>query len=405
MWQLLAAAGMQAGASLLGGMAQDKAIKQAAATDARAAEETRALLGANRDAVTNLYAPTVDMGQDVLGQLGSALPGTPDWNSYVAANPDVAAIHAAMNGQAQADAGQQAFIDGYYADGAPKGESLGQYHARVVGGRAVPTFSDPTAPNGYQVPAYQAPTPYQAPAPYVAPERPTLAPLDVSLDAYEASPDYLYQLTEGSRNLNANFGAKGMLQSGAAMKALQKFGQDSALEDYSQFRNYKTGQYQWDANRSDSNYNWDTSFGRSNYETDRTFGRGVYEDDRDFGRGVYENDRTYVAGRYDANQDKLFDLAGIGERAMDRTAGAADSYTRGVADVTNRSSQTQGQAQIARGANQARTIGQIGGAMSDVLGGMGGASSYGSGSGYSGVRQYGDAQMPVYVTPPRSVYR
>lgn len=348
----LLAAGVSAASSILGGQSQSRAAKKAAQEYARAAAEARSVIDRNTQNVTNMYAPQVQMGQNILGQLsntyGIGTPGQPDWNAYIAQNGDVAAIQAVMNGQAQGTQDQLNFIAGFQQSGK---SNIGEYHASVVPGRPVPTtggtapsaYQDPTAPQGYSV------------GPYTAPTRPQIAPLDVSLAQYEASPDYLYQLTEGNRNLNAGYAAKGLLQSGAAMKALQKYGQDSALEDYDQWRNYKTGVYQWDANRSDQNYQWDANFGRN----------------------VYESDRNYGAQRYDAYQNRLFQLADIGQRGMDRTAETANNAATANANIITGNGQVQAQSKVASANALAKGWSGAAGAASNLLGSLGGGSSYG----------------------------
>lgn len=380
---LLIAAGIQAGASLLGGLfgksAADRAEKQNAAATAQAQQ----VLGQNRDFVTDLYAPQVNMGNNVLGQLTDTYgvtPAAPDWNTYIAQNPDVLSVYEVMNGTRQGTQDELNFIADFQRSGK---SNIGEYHASVVPGRAIPTtggsvggYQDPTAPSGYSVEQYFAPS-------YTAPSRPVIAPLDVGLDKYEASPDYLYQVSEGTRALNSGYAAKGLLQSGAAMKALTKFGQDSALEDYDQWRNYKTSTWQWDAQRSDNNYQFDANFGRSNYE-----------DDRNFGRSTYESDRNYLAGRYDQGQNRLFALADMGQRGLDRTAEVANGFAANSAGLITNAGQVKAQAGLA-GANSLINgfTGAAGALARGMSGGAGGAtaassSSYGGSYGAQSLYNY-----------------
>lgn len=53
-----------------------------------------------------------------------------------------------------------------------------------------------------------------------------------SLNALQQSPGYQFRLSEGNRSINTGYAANGLLQSGAAQKALLKYGQDYASNEY-----------------------------------------------------------------------------------------------------------------------------------------------------------------------------
>lgn len=53
-----------------------------------------------------------------------------------------------------------------------------------------------------------------------------------SLAALESAPGYQFRLDQGQRSLNSGWAARGMLNSGAAQKAILKFGQDYASNEY-----------------------------------------------------------------------------------------------------------------------------------------------------------------------------
>lgn len=52
------------------------------------------------------------------------------------------------------------------------------------------------------------------------------------MDQFEADPGYQFRMDEGMRGLEGSAAARGGLLSGAAMKAIQKYGQDVASEEY-----------------------------------------------------------------------------------------------------------------------------------------------------------------------------
>jgi hypothetical protein len=53
-----------------------------------------------------------------------------------------------------------------------------------------------------------------------------------SLAALKQSPGYQFRLDEGNRSLNTGWAARGLLNSGAAQKAILKYGQDYASNEY-----------------------------------------------------------------------------------------------------------------------------------------------------------------------------
>lgn len=53
-----------------------------------------------------------------------------------------------------------------------------------------------------------------------------------SLSALQSSPGYQFRMNEGNRALNTGYAARGLLNSGAAQKALLEYGQDYASGEY-----------------------------------------------------------------------------------------------------------------------------------------------------------------------------
>lgn len=56
------------------------------------------------------------------------------------------------------------------------------------------------------------------------------------------APGYQFRLNEGNKSINSGYAARGMLQSGAAQKALLQYGQDYASNEYNNRYNQLAGQ-------------------------------------------------------------------------------------------------------------------------------------------------------------------
>lgn len=66
---------------------------------------------------------------------------------------------------------------------------------------------------------------------------------DFSAGAFQASPGYQFQLDQGLNAVNSQAGAQGMLGSGGRLKALTQYGQGLANQDYGNWFNRQTQQY------------------------------------------------------------------------------------------------------------------------------------------------------------------
>lgn len=362
------AATVSAGAGLLGAaysssQANKAADKQIAAQQA-ATQQTLAAQQAQYDQTRQDQAPFRQGGYAALDQiladyqLGSRAPGAAaatgqsqagqtDWNAYLQQNPDAMANFQELQASGRTDAlatDPIAFAQNHYqADGAR---------------RPLPTY-----------PAAQAADP-NAPAPLTAEQqlqeqngqrdtytRPGYINPDVSINAFQASPDYQYRLDQGNRNLNAGWAAKGALGSGAAGKAFIDYGQNTAAAEYGNWRNYVTGQ------------------------TDKTnaFNTDTFQSDRAYGTGVYDANRGYNTSRADTRTNNLFNLTSIGQGATNATnqAGAqnANAASNAYQTSANNLSDIYGQ----RADNNAS-------AFSGALGGIQSAfNAFRGTSGYSGL--------------------
>ena len=250
---VLAAAAVTVGGSLLAGnnasnAAQSAADQQSAAAAAAQAENARQF-----DTIQANNAPYRAVGSSAIGALGGAfgLPGygaptmtgstatgtgtatgagmtggmsdaeKAQMDAYLQANPDVAAWAASGHGDPSLGTNQtpeQAAAYQYRNTGQAEGRTLpplsmtGSTTPSAAGGYvAPPGYTDPTAPNGYNV----GPRPATAPIPgqYQAPA------LNVGLDAYQQSPGYAFQLQQGQNALDHTASSMGGVMSGARVKA------------------------------------------------------------------------------------------------------------------------------------------------------------------------------------------
>lgn len=202
----LGGAALSAGGSMLSASSQKKAAGKAADSQLAATESNNALqrdiYGQNKAALS----PFMDRGNTAGSYLnafmglpsaqpmpqGGTMGGEPDYAAYVRANPD---IMAEFNEESQ------------YFGGDPA--KFGQFHWQKYGqneGRSL----TPTAPNG------QA-----GAAPAV-----TMGDANNAFGNYIANSDYGFQFGTGTNALNSGYAGSGSLQSGAAMKGLEKYRQN-----------------------------------------------------------------------------------------------------------------------------------------------------------------------------------
>lgn len=249
------------------------------------------------------------------GKLLQSTPqaGQPDYAAYVAQNPDLAAEAQRVLAQ---DPNQ---IGDLNHDGTIDATDYGQYHAQQFHDREVPvsqgTGQTQTALQ-QQVgtePTFAARQDYQ---------RPAYQQADVGLDKFTASPDYNYRLQEGSRNLNAFNAAKGALGSGAAMKSLVDYGQNTAAAEYGNWRNYVTGQ-------TDKQ----NAFNQDSFNSDRAYGTDIYNTDRANSLNRYDTNRAYYTGQDNTQTNNLFNLAGMGSSATSATNAAGQNYANNSGNI------------------------------------------------------------------------
>lgn len=385
---ILAAAAVAATA---GAVTSNHAVNSAAqssqnATDAAAAASNQALATQqantavarqNGDLASNALAARLGLtapaaagaAPAVAGSNAGAVGATPQYDiaAFETANPDLVqeATRVTTDGEFPSKEAYYQWHDQNYPQ---ENRNLQQY---VVATPATTpattpdTPATPTTPVGPQSPAnldqtgtYTAPRPAVGPAPpYTAPayRETAVAPLDVSLSSYQQSPDYNFQLDQGNRNILANASATGGLESGAALKALQTFGQNLALGDYSQWRNYATGQYNTDrsytANRDDAANAFNTTQANNTFNA----ANGTYQFGTTLGQNEYNSDRDYLTGQYNTGTNALLSLAGYGQNATNASNNALGQNATNLSNGYFSNASNQGNAALA-GAGQTNNL-------------------------------------------------
>lgn len=191
------AAGIGAAASIGGGLLSSRAQKKAAGKAARSAENTAAANNALAREQMQFSAARLDpysqrgnmAGDAINSLLGLGMSDSAKWTTYLKENPDVAAEAMTV------DKSQFATPEAY-----------GQWHYGKYGqseNRPLTTGNAGGANNAFQ--------------------------------NYLNSTGYQFQVDQGAKAINQNYAASGSLQSGAALKALQTYGQNTAtgfFKDY-----------------------------------------------------------------------------------------------------------------------------------------------------------------------------
>lgn len=316
--------------------ANDKAIAaQTAAND----ESTQLQREALAQQTAN-NAPFMQAGTNALAQLsqqfglGSYTPsysgGTPtaansnaqqyDIPAYIAQNPDVAQRAQELAAQgAIGPSGQWKTAEDWVAQvQLPNAKASGEQR----------TYPELAAPP--KTPSDGTPRTNENYGPQVAPRETYTRPgmPDLSGAAYQESPGYQNRLKEAGRATNASFGARGLLQSGAAATEFGKRMQGIADADFNQWQDRQLSVY----DRQNTNFN----------------------NDRQYGTGVYDADRNYLTSRFDANKTDLFKLIGIGQSSANNQSAASQTYANNASNLAetnanNLSSAYGNQANIAGG--------------------------------------------------------
>jgi hypothetical protein len=301
--------------------------------------------------------------------------GDTNWDALLASRPDLAAAVKDPNSGLNGSTDQEKLQDWYTRYGKDSGVDLPTYTAEDVPATTASTVDSQgnytvSRPTVGTAPTYQAPTLGAAPTYQTPTYRETqVAPLDVSLSSYQQSPDYQFQLDEGNKNITNNAAVSGTLQSGAALKALQKYGQDLALGDYNQWRDYATNQY--NTNRSNvqsqdsaansfnttqannqyaaanNAYQFGANYAANNALNSYNAANSAYQYGANLAQNNYTSDRDYATGQYNANTNALLGLAGQGASATGAINNAIGSNASALSNIYTNNANTQGNASLA----------------------------------------------------------
>lgn len=359
--------------------AQQAQYQQTRADEAPYVQAGYGALNALRD---RLGLPTQGAGATATTSQPGVASGQPDWNAYLAANPDLQTYYQqnapalAQNGITSPEAYAQAHYAKYgqsegrtlpTAGASPAPAATNALTGAAVGSSGMSPQTSPAVTDGSGAPGaatstgqpgiYGNPNPtftdpgsYQAPTPYAAPTYNAPAPFSFTAGDYQASPGYAYQVDQALKGALASSSATGALQSGATLKALEDRASNLANQDFYNQRNFAF-----------QNYTDNRNFGRQNYVDDRTFGEGQYQDLRNFGAGQFNTDRAfnygqatdarnYLTGAYNTGTSNLFQLAGLGQGAAGGVAAAGQASTNGTVNALTSNAATSANAGIA-GAN------------------------------------------------------
>ena len=322
---VLIAAAVTATGSIYAANQANSAGKKAVAAQQQATDKQLALQQQQYDQTRADQAPYRTAGYGALDSLQSRLgvgsgatpqAGQPDYAAFVAQNPDIAA-------EAQRVLAQDPnSIGDLNHDGTIDATDYGQYHAQQFSDRQVPTATAGSGPQTAEQQLQQQVGSEPTFAPRQDYQRPGFQQANVGLDQFQASPDYNFRLQEGSRNLNAFNAAKGALGSGAAMKSLVDYGQNTAASEYNNWRGYVTGQ-------TDKQ----NAFNQDSFNSDRAYGTDIYNTDRANSLNRYDANRAYATGRTDTQTNNLFNLAGMGSNATNQTQAAGQAYANNSGNI------------------------------------------------------------------------
>lgn len=237
-----------------------------------------------------------------------AMTGQKDYAAYLAQNPDIAAEAQRVVTQAPQAIGDQ------NGDGSITDIDYGIYHEKTFGDRPVPTMQAAPAPSmtgGNQAPAgYSDPT---AAGGYTMADRTPMAPLNISAEAFRADPGYEFTVEQGNKALGNIASANRGLMSGQRMKAAARYNVGIADQEFDDWRNYTTSQY---------------------------------NTDRGFNESVYQADRGRLDQRYDQRNNTLLSMAGFGQTANAQNQSAAQSFGANSANLTMTGAQAKGNAGV-----------------------------------------------------------
>lgn len=322
--------------------------------------------------------------------------GPPDWNAYLQANPDVMQWAQAGHGDPNVPIEQQTLQQRAAYQWAHEQQAYGSAPRALTYLPGQPSNTN-TAPNPQGAPSTQAPDltnaarPGAPPVPtYARPDQGTMpdfgsAPsqsqfFDPSL--FHTDPGFDFALAQGQRNLNANFGARGLLKSGAALQGAIDYGQGMANQQYGNWFNRQTslynaalGQYNTDRSYGTNLFNSNRTNANQNFENDRSYGTNLSLNNRDYNNNNFTADRQYQTNQNNTATGNLFSLAQIGQNAAGAVGGAGQTYANNASNIFGSQADAASAAAQSRAGANAGMVGSIGGAASNLFNSYSGFST------------------------------
>lgn len=307
-----------------------------------------------------------DTASPYVGGVPNITPGTagtqagPDWNAYLQSNPDVAAR------------AQQGVAEGLIGPGkqwqTPQEWAAFQYqNTGQAEGRPAPPMTEgtPATPGQSTLsPADQALSSAIGQAP-VRPDQPTMPNFGASPDLnsfftnFQADPGYQFNKNEQLRGLNASYGARGLLKSDAAIKAIMQRSSDLADQTYNNWFNRQNILFNDAQNQYANNKSQDFNI----FNTNRANGNNLYSQDL----GQFNTNRDYATNRYDTTANNLFRLVGLGTGAAASIGGANTNYANAAGSIYGQQGNNAANAALANGATNAQLGGALGGLASNIF--------------------------------------
>lgn len=305
---------------------------------------------------------------------GAAGAGEPDWDGYIAQHPDVQAWIQQGHGDPSLGPNQtpeqaaQYQYENSFRIGQPEPPPPMKQSAQTP---AATQQTDPNSPP----PTWQGnPTDASGAPIYTRAAAGTAPNVNDFFSNFETSPGYQWRLSQGQRNLNAGSAARGLGQSGSAIKAAIDYGQNQASAEYGNWFNQQQTKF------GDVNGQFNTA----NARTDANFNT-----DQNTGTNLFINERNNAQSRYDTNTGNLFDLAKLGQAAAGATGQAGQAYANNATTINTSQANSAANAAQQRAQANSQGIGAIGAAAGNIFSQI---PAYGPTSG-----NIGTAAQPSYA--------
>lgn len=280
---------------------------------------------------------------------GTPQASEPDWDAYIASRPDIQAWIAAGHGDPSLGPNQT-------PEQAAKYEWENSF--RIGNPEPTPPMKAPAAGATPQAPAQPLDLGTASPvvANYTRPDQgqsPSASDF-INPASFTASPGYQFRLDQGLRNTNASFGAKGLLQSGAALQGFNDYAQNSASQEYNNWFNQQQQLY---------------SDAAGKFNTDRNNSNQNYADDRSYGTNLSINNRDFANQQYNTQTQNMFQLAGIGANAAGQVGNAVTGTANNSSNLFTNQGNNAANTALAQGSTSAQLAGTIGSTVSNLFSG------------------------------------